>query len=247
MSRLACSFLQICTAVLIVTQTVHAADPAAAEAKLRESLRNTMLQLRTMQGERDALQAAKTQLEQEKQALTQQVEKITKQMAGDKESADKTIAELRDQAVRQGDQILQLKDALENASAENKKVVALAQHKENERAKLTQEKIELERIVADQGTKNREMYNVGKEILGRYESFGLGTAITAREPFIGTMRVKLENLVQDLGDKLSAQRIKAEKAEKPAAEKPAVEEPAPAKAPPAKPAKPAKAGATRAA
>jgi hypothetical protein len=49
---------------------------------------------------------------------------------------------------------------------------------------------------------------LGKEILERYEKFGLGTALTAREPFVGTTRVRLQNLVQEYSDKLSEQRIK---------------------------------------
>jgi hypothetical protein len=52
------------------------------------------------------------------------------------------------------------------------------------------------------------MYRIGSEILKRYEGFGLGTAIAAREPFVGSMRVKLQNLVQDYADKLAEQKIK---------------------------------------
>ena len=59
----------------------------------------------------------------------------------------------------------------------------------------------------DQQRKNRAMYQLGLEILKRYEHFGLGDAITAREPFVGTTRVKFENLIQDYGDKLAAQKI----------------------------------------
>jgi hypothetical protein len=52
------------------------------------------------------------------------------------------------------------------------------------------------------------MFKVGSEILTRFEKFGLGTAITAREPFIGLTRVKLQNLMQDYADKLADQKIK---------------------------------------
>ncbi len=47
----------------------QAAEQNPAEAKLRESLRNTMLQMRTLQGERDTLQAEKDQAEAAKKAL----------------------------------------------------------------------------------------------------------------------------------------------------------------------------------
>jgi hypothetical protein len=44
--------------------------------------------------------------------------------------------------------------------------------------------------------------------LDRYEKFGLGDALTAREPFVGLTKVKFQNLVQDYQDKLSDQKVK---------------------------------------
>jgi hypothetical protein len=103
---------------------------------------------------------------------------------------------------------VQFRESLEKWKKAQAEAADLARKKEGERAALAQQKIVLDRIVADQRTKNAAMYKIGKEILARYEGFGLGTALTAREPFIGTMRVKLENLVQDYGDKLADERIK---------------------------------------
>lgn len=66
----------------------------------------------------------------------------------------------------------------------------------------------LDRRVTEQQAKNTTMYQIGVEILDRYEKFGLGDALTAREPFIGKTRVKFQNLVQEFQDKLTEQRIK---------------------------------------
>jgi hypothetical protein len=52
------------------------------------------------------------------------------------------------------------------------------------------------------------------EILDRYEKFGLGDAILAREPFTAAKRVKFQNLVQDLSDKLTDARIPADQPKK---------------------------------
>lgn len=193
---------------LLALTTAGAADPSAAEAKMRETLRNSLLQLRTMQTERDNLQAAKSQLEQEKQTMTQQVEALTKRITADKDAADKTIAELKDRVTAQSEQVAQLTGSLEQWKGAQKKAADLATSKEAERAKLATQVIELQRRVADQQTKNLAMFKIGSEILSRYEKFGLGTALAAREPFVGTMRVKLQNLVQDYQDKLAEQRIK---------------------------------------
>jgi hypothetical protein len=204
-----CSLIVILCFPALSAQKVHAADaPNAGEAKLREGLRNTMLQMRTLQTERDALQAAKTQLEQEKQALTQQVGDITKRLAADKEAADKTTADLKARVAAQGEEMIRLKESLEKWKGSQKQAAELAATKEAERAKLAMQVIELQRRVADQQVKNAAMFKIGNEILVRYEKFGLGTALSAREPFVGTMRVKLQNLVQDYGDKLADQRIK---------------------------------------
>lgn len=199
-------------ALVLLATSAFAADPAAADTKLRESLRNSMLQLRTISAERDALLAGKAQLEAEKKAAADQVAAMTKQLAADKDAADKSIAELKDQTAQQEAQLAELKRSLDEWKAAQKKAANTAATKEAERAKLAQQKIELEREVADQRTKNLAMYRIGSEVLERYEKFGLGTALAAREPFTGNMRVKLENLVQDYGDKLAEQRIKPEKA-----------------------------------
>jgi hypothetical protein len=46
--------------------------------------------------------------------------------------------------------------------------------------------------------------------LTRYEKFGLGQALSAREPFTGITRVKLESQVQDYEDKIADQKVKPE-------------------------------------
>ncbi len=209
MNKTIIPFLSILTAM---TLTASAADQDAAEAKLREGLRNAMLQARSLQTERDTLQAEKTQLQAEMKAATERADALQKQLAADKDAADKAIADLKEKVENQVAQIVELKATLDKWKAAHAEVTGIAQKKEGERAKLAQEKIELERVVADQRRKNLGMYQVGTEILNRYEKFGLGTALTAREPFTGLMRVKLENLVQDYGDKLADQRIKPDPA-----------------------------------
>jgi len=194
---------------------LRAADAPSPEMKLRENLRSTMLQLRQVQGERDALQGEKTQLEADKKELGEKVDALTKQAAANQEAADKKAAELAEKLLDRENDLVATKESLEKWKAAQKLAADTAQKKETERAKLAQKNVELERRVEDQQRRNLAMYRTGMDILGRYERFGLGTALTAREPFVGTTRVKLENLVQDLGDKLEEQRIKPEPAPSP--------------------------------
>ena len=195
--------------LLALTQLTHAADqPATAETRLREMLRTTILQLRAAETERAALQAAQAESAAKEKALTEQVEALTKQSAADKDAADKAITDLKAKVADQDTQITQLKDALEKWKEGYAKAADIANAKEAERAKLASQVILLDRKVADRETKNAELFRIGSEILRRYERFGIGDALAAREPFVGIARVKLENQVQDYQDKLLDQKIK---------------------------------------
>lgn len=218
----------------IAASSVLAADqPSPAELKMRESLRNTMMQLRTAETERANLQAAQAELEQKNKTLATQVEALTKQAAEDKAKADKTTADLTDKVAARDTEIVQYKETIEKWKTEFVKLSEVAKTKESERARLEAKSIALDRQVADQFRKNEAMYKLGTEILSRYEKFGLGEALTAREPFVGITRVKFENLMQDYSDKLNDNRIKPPAAPAPAAKPAAKKE----KAAPARPAK----------
>ena len=196
--------------VLVAATAAQAAEQNPAETKLRESLRNTMLQMRTLQGERDTLQAAKDQADAEKKALEEKLAALTKESAASQAAAEKQLAETQEKLTAQLLETSQLRESLDKWKASHRQVTEQSEKREAARAKLNSEKIVLQRVVEDQRRKNQEMYKIGTEVLSRYENFGLGTAITAREPFTGTMKVHLQNLAQDLGDKLADQRIKPE-------------------------------------
>ncbi len=187
---------------------MRGAEVNPAEAKLREGLKNTMLQLRAVQTEKSALEAAKAELDEKVQTLTAQTDTLTKQLADDKAAAEKRIAELTDRVVARGNDLMRVQADLDKEKTAHKEADALAARKEAERAKVNSEKLVLERKVADQQARNTKMFEIGSEILSRYEKFGLGTAIAAREPFVGLTRIKLKNMFQELGDKLADEKIK---------------------------------------
>jgi chromosome segregation ATPase len=201
--------LLVITFGFLAAGILRAADaPSPAETRMRESLRNTMLQLRTSETERATLQAAQAESEQKNTVLTAQVEALTKRLAADKEAADKSIAELKAIVDERDTEVVRLNESLEKWKASQKQATALANATEAQRARLAANVIVLERRVADQQTKNAAMFKIGNEILARYEKFGLGDALTAREPFVGITRVKFENLMQDYQDKLADEKIK---------------------------------------
>lgn len=207
MSRKLSSFIVLGLIFAVTLQALSAAESNSGETRLREALRNTLLQLRTAETERADLQAAQAASAREKKDLTAKVDALVKQGKSDRITADTTIGVLKTKVSEQDGEITRLKAAVEKWEADYKQKDEVARATEAERAKLAEAKITLERRIADQQTKNHALFKLGNEILTRYEKFGLGQALTAREPFVGITRVKLETFVQDFQDKLSDQRI----------------------------------------
>jgi chromosome segregation ATPase len=197
---------------LTLLQPLRAADPTdTADARLRDKLRSTMGELSDIQAQFAALQAtqqaAQADGDKKIKELTSQRDDLSKQSIADKATADKTIADDRDTAQKQAAEINRLTDELAKQKAAFEQADALAKDLESKRANLEAQNIVLQRVAEDRKSKNIALYKLGGEILTRYEKFGLGEALAAKEPFVGLTRVKLENLVQDYEEKLSDQRI----------------------------------------
>ena len=193
---------------LLTVVSLHAAPEEGPEAKLRDALRNTMLKLRDAQGQVATAQAAQIAAEDQVKELTAKTEKLAKDLMSERNTSTKTIAGLNSKLEELDTTITSLQAMLQKWKRSYSEVTALAAKKESERAKLEAKSLKLERQVASQQVKNLEMYKAGMDTLNRYEKFGLGDALLAREPFVGTTKVKFQNLVQDQADKLTDARIK---------------------------------------
>lgn len=216
MSRNLFFLLSVVVLTLLSPSAVRADDAAQAttESRLRDALRSTMLQLRDAQGQVATLQASQAQSDKDNadlkakvDTLTAQIASLNKQSADDKAASDKTIADLKFQKADLTAQIAKLNDALAAWEKDDKQYAQLAKDKEAARAQLSAQVIMLQRVVDDRETKNLALFNLGNEILTRYERFSLGDALGAKEPFTGISRVKLQELVQDYKDKISDQRV----------------------------------------
>jgi chromosome segregation ATPase len=192
-----------------------AQQPTPAEAKLRETLRTTMLELRAAQTDKANLQAAQATLETANKTLTTEAEAmkkkfdaLTAQAAADQASARKEIDDLTGRLADREAELTKHREALEKWKIAHQQVAAVANKKEEARAAAVQKGIELERTVAAQQKRNVELYKLADEILTRYSKFGLGEAIAAREPFTSLTRVKLQNIAEDYKDKLLDNVIK---------------------------------------
>ena len=202
------SLLLLLIGSLSALGTLRADDPTPAELRARETLRNTIQQLRAAETERATLQATQAEIEQKNADLAAKLEALDNRSKAEKKALDETIADLKKKGDERDVEIGRLNESLAKWKESQQKAVALANATEAQRAKLAASVIVLERRVADQQVKNAAMFKIGNEILVRYEKFGLGDALTAREPFVGLTRVKFENLIQDYGDKLVDEKIK---------------------------------------
>ena len=188
--------------LLIVTSALVVANANADDARLKETLRTLTVRLRSAETERNTLLSDKAQLEQEKKALSGKVDALNKQVAADKENLDQLDAKQKE--------LDDTKESLGKWKKAYEQIQTAAQKSEAERAKLASESIILKRKVEDRERKNLELFKTANEILTRYEKFGLGEALSAKEPFTGIARVKLENQVQDYQDKIADERVKPE-------------------------------------
>jgi multidrug efflux pump subunit AcrA (membrane-fusion protein) len=195
------------------------------EAQLREALRATTIQLRAAQGELAAANAEKELALADKTSLAKQLDALNRQAAADRAAAQANLANLNAQLAAKDAEATRLADKLKSALDTGDAAARLAQQRAEALTRNEIARVELERSVAELRTHNRELFHIGTEVLERYENFGLGKAIAAREPFTKLTRVKLQTLVQDYRDKLEDNRVKLP----PAPDAPAATpEPAPA-------------------
>jgi len=181
-----------------------------AEQKMRETIRNTMIQLRDANAKLATVQAAQAEAEEKVKELQGQLEELTKKSSAEKKAANETIDDLQTKLATSEHQVNHLTESLGKWKLGYAKLADYAKATEGKRAELASKIILLDRRIADQQIKNAEMYRLGNEVLDRYAQFGLGTAISAREPFVGITKVKFQNLVQDYQNKLTDQTIRHE-------------------------------------
>jgi chromosome segregation ATPase len=189
----------------ITASGLGAADQPDDQARLRETLRSTMLQLNDAQAQLASLQAAQTSDADQRKALADQVALLTKRSTEDQEAKTKEIESLKAKLAEQQAAAARLQESVAQWRAAAEKASLAARGAAGARDKASASAVALERRVEDLSGRNAELFRIGSEILDRYEKFSLGAQFLAREPFVGRARVELENQIQDYEDKLTAQ------------------------------------------
>jgi chromosome segregation ATPase len=175
---------------------------AATEARLRDALRQATAQLRAAEDERAAVTEREAALKKElEQARTQ-----AKAAAGSR-SAEREVSDLKRQLAAETAASGKLSTSLAQCQAAARDGADAARAKDEERARATSDAAALRERLTAAEAKNERMYMVGKEVIEWLSQKGVGSALAAREPFLGLKRVELENAAQDYEDKLLGQRI----------------------------------------
>ena len=176
------------------------ADPAVA--RMRDALKTATTQLASAQTELASAQTAAADSEARAKAAETRVASLTKQAIADRVESDKILAALNAKLNAQKNEIESLNQTLKKQKDALEFKTRVAQTESAEHARLSAVVVELERRLSDLESKNVSLIQLSNEILTRYKEFSLGEALKAKEPFVGTTRVTLENLAQDYKEKI---------------------------------------------
>lgn len=180
---------------------------AAADAKMRDALRTSMLEARKTKAELTEALAALETKNVEVDALRKTAAADAKKNADAAQLAAKKLAELESRLTAKTREAEKLAAGLAEWRDTAGKAVELGNRTEAERVRLAALSDRLTVRLADREAKNVALITLSQEILKRFENYGLGRAIAGREAFTGLARVELQTLAQDYADKIADQKV----------------------------------------
>ena len=168
---------------------------APAEAKLRDQLRQTILELRQMQDENASLKSQLSGLSAAQDAAKQ---------------LERSLAEARRRAARveelEGAQN-ELRGNLQGLQALNARQTAAMTLQQQQQQALDQKLKETLEVVTVCTTRNARLVGLSDELVQKYRDRGFADVLLANEPLTGLRRVELEKLAQDYRGKILDQQM----------------------------------------
>jgi chromosome segregation ATPase len=186
------SLLYLGTALALTLSPAFADE--ATEARLREALRAATEQVQQLQAENANLQAQKALAPAPRPA-----EQSPKDMVS-RATYARAVARSDDQHRADQAQIAKLQAQVQETGKQ-------ASDTEAEKVKAATALSDAQQRIKSLEDKNGKLVEIGNDLLQRYQHIGFGEAIGAKEPFVGTTRVELQNLAQDYGDKISDNKV----------------------------------------
>lgn len=201
---------------LLAAFSAHAADDKRASRE-REMLRRVQQQLQQVEGKIATLEQDKAKLGQDLQAAEQE----TKRAKSRAWKLDRDLkAEQHKRAVLEKDLELTRKDLAEEKArlADSQKALGGTREKlaETQRslqvASADKERLEgvkarNEQQIALCEDRNVKLYQIGRDLMVRYDKKTCEDAMKQREPFTGLKQVEVDNLLEEYRDRLDEQRL----------------------------------------
>ena len=180
-------------------------DPAVARVK--EMLRRTQEVLRQAQAENTELARSKSDAEQKLQAATKQLDAsrgaskaeiaLRGQVQSAKAAQDDLTHKLNDTAAALAAANLNLKDTAAQLAAKQGELAEAGKALELGKA-----------ANASCESKNLQLYTYANDLLERYRTKGVWSALAQKEPVLGFKEVAMENTLQEYRQKFTSQKAK---------------------------------------
>ncbi|HTJ95090.1 MAG TPA: hypothetical protein VL424_18505 [Pararobbsia sp.] len=186
------------TAIALACVAGHA-SAQSIEERLRSQLRSTTDQLHQAQDSQAQLQGQLTQAQQDRDKAQADLKAAQAQPAKAHPSEDDGArrALVTERASHDKD-----RSELEAARHANDDLQHTLRVREAELAQVRDQLKTSSKQVEVCTAKNKQLYDVGHEVLDAYEHIDLGTVLKTREPFAQSARVKYDQIAQDYSDKL---------------------------------------------
>jgi chromosome segregation ATPase len=195
--------MRLIFAILLLSLAARA--DGASEARLREALRAATGQLHALEDEQAGWKAKEAQYKKDLDELRAQ---LSAAQATPKRDDGARLSRLNEKLAQESEARAKLTESLVRCEKSLADSGDEARKAEAERVKTAGQIDGLTSRAASCEAKNTKLYGVGKSIIDWLNKAGPGTALAAREPFLGLKRVELENAAQDYEDKLLEQRIR---------------------------------------
>jgi chromosome segregation ATPase len=195
----------------------------AALSRAQEALRKVEREKAALAQENKTLQEQQQKVVQDEQAKAQAAQSALKaaqrsalaserSLAVSRKAAEEKTSELeglRKEKTQLTADVEALRAQVEKLTAEKNAAIGTIQTRDADLGKLRTVAQARARVLAVCEEKNTKLYQVGVELIERYENRNLWSSVTTAEPFTRQKRVDLENLMESYRDKLRAERITA--------------------------------------
>jgi uncharacterized protein (UPF0335 family) len=202
--------VRACVLLCLASVSLHASASDTRDRREREALRRVQQQLEQMQTQ-------VLTLEQEKAKLADDLAKSQadlKAMQGRTTGLKREVGVSKQQQASLAQQLATAQaEAASNAQqlAATRKTLAdttlALQQATADKNTLTEIKTRNEREIGACEGKNLALYQIGRELMQRFENKSCGEILAEKEPFTGIKKVETENLLEAYRDKLDAQKL----------------------------------------